>query len=312
MGDDAWDARRDARGARRSWRAVLAESLAAGALGLSTSFVDQDRHGARGAEPRRRRRRVLRARSTCWAARPAARARARVPALDQGDRAAARRHRPRRALVRRRGVACTWNQLAENSRDPSRAERMIEQAHELHADGCRVYAQVSPRPFNLQRELRPDAGVHRDPAWGWLIAQPPDEKRRLLADRDVARRRPAPTGTSVGDGFTIFPVIAPRPRAPHRRCVPGRSGSSTSTFADVVAARGGHPSDVLADWVLEHDLAPGMVAEALSNNDARQGVGAHRRPHDGRRRQRRRRAPADDVRRRRLHAAAHRARARPR
>ena len=48
------------------------------------------------------------------------------------------------------------------------------------------------------------------------------------------------------------------------------------TFADVVAARGGHPSDVLADWVLEHDLAPGMVAEALSNNDAGQGVGADR------------------------------------
>ncbi len=38
------------------------------------------------------------------------------------------------------GVSCTWNQLAENSRDPSRAERIIEQAHALHADGCRVYA----------------------------------------------------------------------------------------------------------------------------------------------------------------------------
>src|SRR5439155_478829 len=38
-------------------------------------------------------------------------------------------------------------------------------------------------------------------------------------------------------------------------------------LADLVAARGGHPSDVLADWVLEHDLAPGMVVEALSNND---------------------------------------------
>ena len=29
---------------------------------------------------------------------------------------------------------------------------------------------------------------------------------------------------------------------------------------------------MLADWVLEHDLAPGMVAEALSNNNAEQGV----------------------------------------
>ena len=34
------------------------------------------------------------------------------------------------------------------------------------------------------------------------------------------------------------------------------------------ATRGGHPSDVLADWVFEHDLAPGMMAESLANNNA--------------------------------------------
>ena len=48
---------------------------------------------------------------------------------------------------------------------------------------------------------------------------------------------------------------------------PGQERFLGATFADVVAARGGHPSDVLADWVLEHDLAPGLMAESLSNND---------------------------------------------
>ena len=31
------------------------------------------------------------------------------------------------------------------------------------------------------------------------------------------------------------------------------------TLADLIAARGGHPSDVLADWVLENDLRPGVA-----------------------------------------------------
>ncbi len=48
---------------------------------------------------------------------------------------------------------------------------------------------------------------------------------------------------------------------------PGEERFLGATFADVARERGGHPSDVLADWVLEHDLAPGMMAESLSNND---------------------------------------------
>ena len=44
MGDEAWN--RPARPEERDrMAAVLADSLAAGALGLSTSFIDQDRHG---------------------------------------------------------------------------------------------------------------------------------------------------------------------------------------------------------------------------------------------------------------------------
>src|SRR4029079_15190591 len=93
-----------------------------------------------------------------------------------------------------------------------------------------------------------------------------DEKRAMLAD-PAWREKARADWDRVGDGFTIFPVS----RLDRVRLTSVREGEEQfldASFADVVAARGGHPSDVLADWVLEHDLEPGMVAEALSNNDA--------------------------------------------
>jgi N-acyl-D-aspartate/D-glutamate deacylase len=40
-----------------------------------------------------------------------------------------------------------------------------------------------------------------------------------------------------------------------------------ASFADLVAERGGHPSDVLADWLLENDLHPGVVGTGIANSD---------------------------------------------
>jgi N-acyl-D-aspartate/D-glutamate deacylase len=44
------------------------------------------------------------------------------------------------------------------------------------------------------------------------------------------------------------------------------------TLADLIAARGGHASDVLADWVIENDLRPGVVVVGVANGDV-DGVG---------------------------------------
>jgi N-acyl-D-aspartate/D-glutamate deacylase len=35
----------------------------------------------------------------------------------------------------------------------------------------------------------------------------------------------------------------------------------------LVADRGGHPSDVLADWLLDNDLQPGVVGTGIANSD---------------------------------------------
>jgi N-acyl-D-aspartate/D-glutamate deacylase len=54
---------------------------------------------------------------------------------------------------------------------------------------------------------------------------------------------------------------------------PELAGWVGNTLADLVAERGGHPSDVLADWVLDNDLDPGLVGVGVANSDA-DGVAA--------------------------------------
>jgi N-acyl-D-amino-acid deacylase len=44
------------------------------------------------------------------------------------------------------------------------------------------------------------------------------------------------------------------------------------TFDELIAARGGHPSDVLADFVLDNEFELGLVAQGLANSDV-DGVG---------------------------------------
>jgi N-acyl-D-aspartate/D-glutamate deacylase len=39
------------------------------------------------------------------------------------------------------------------------------------------------------------------------------------------------------------------------------------TLADLVAQRGGHPSDVFADWVIENDLRPGILVTGVANSN---------------------------------------------
>jgi N-acyl-D-amino-acid deacylase len=265
MGDDAWT-RAATRDERAQMAAVLAESIAAGAIGLSTSFVDQDRHGnpvpSRAAEDVELQTLI----QTLGDTPGPARVLEFLPWIKELDRQLVDIDRVAR-WCGEVGVPCTWNQLAENGRDPSRAERILDQAHALHADGCRVYGQVSPRPFDLHLSFDQTPAFVAVPAWGRFIAQPTaDEKRATLADADW-RAAARADWDRVGDGFTIFPVS----RLDRVRLTSVRDGEEQflgRSLADVVAARGGHPSDVLADWVLEHDLTPGMVAEALSNNDA--------------------------------------------
>ncbi len=263
MGSDSWT-RPATPSERAEIAATLAQCLEAGALGMSTSFVDQDRHGrpvpSRAADDAE----MMALIDVLADAAGGARLLEFLPFITDINRQLSDIDRVAR-WCGERGVACTWNQLAANGRDPSRAERLIAQARALHADGCRVYAQVSPRPFDITISFDQSPAFVSLRSWNFLIQQTPAEKRRLLSDADW-RASARADWDRVGDGFTIFPVSR-LDKVKLTSVAPGEEQWLGASLADLVSSRGGHPSDVLADWVLDHDLAPGIVAEAVANND---------------------------------------------
>ncbi|HEY6624296.1 MAG TPA: amidohydrolase family protein [Acidimicrobiales bacterium] len=243
---------------------LLDDSLAAGAFGLSTSFLDRDVDNrlvpsqfADDAELGAlfdvlgRRQRVLEF----------------VPDFtNQPDGT-------REGIVRMgrlcgpRDVVLTWNLLTLQAMDEGRLGRdLLQLTEEQVAAGLRVFPQVSPRPFDLKINWDASLSFMGLPdGWHQVIITHGSDKRRLLEDqqwRTVARNE----WEAVTRSFA-FPHREPEmvrfisvTRNEQQRWV-GR------TLADLVAERGGHPSDVLADWVLENDCNPGVLAMGLANGD---------------------------------------------
>jgi N-acyl-D-aspartate/D-glutamate deacylase len=164
-----------------------------------------------------------------------------------------------------RGVPNAWIGIFHDQDHPDFARRMLDFAADLRASGVQTYPQVSPRTLDIH--VNWNGGM----SWftlveGWhrMVQAPAEEKPALLRSpewRAVAREE--------------WDRV-PRTMIPHKfpdriRLVsvtrPENAKWVGSTLADLVAARGGHPSDVLADWLLENDLAPGIVGVGVSNAD---------------------------------------------
>ena len=151
-----------------------------------------------------------------------------------------------------------------------------------------------------------------------------DARRLAPGDRRPRSRRqgarccrtrsggPPPARSGTAPSGRCSPTAAPRSCASSRWSVPRTSSGSGATFADLLAVSDGHPSDVLADFVLANDCHPGFVAQGLANADV-EGVARTLADPAVLDQLLRRRGPlADAVRVGRQHAAAHPPRARAR
>jgi N-acyl-D-aspartate/D-glutamate deacylase len=166
-----------------------------------------------------------------------------------------------------RNVAMTWNLLTFQAMDDGQFGRvLLELTEQQRADGVRVYPQVSPRPFDLKINWEASLSFMGLPeGWHQVIITHGRDKRSLLESQEWRAR--ARQEWDAVPRSVAFPHREPElvrfisvTREDNRRWV-GR------TLADLVAERGGHPSDVLADWVLENDCDPGVVAMGLANGD---------------------------------------------
>jgi N-acyl-D-amino-acid deacylase len=260
MGDDAWT--RVATPQEREAMAELFEAaMQAGAWGLSTSFLDSDKEGrpvpsraADDAEFDALFDVIQRAGHGLVEI---------VPGL-LGDSPEVMLE----SLARRcgaRGIPLTWTGFVYTDSNPAATQKWIDLANKLAEDGVGFYPQLSPRSVDFRMNWDSSMMFMSMPkGWHQVIAARGDEKRALLEDpawRETARNEWDSTERSL---------------FPHRRPETARFvevfGAENQrwlgrTLADLIAEKGGHPSDVFADFVLANDCHPGVVAVGVANAD---------------------------------------------
>jgi N-acyl-D-aspartate/D-glutamate deacylase len=263
MGQEAWE-REATEDECRQLAALLESCLRDGAFGLSTSFLDRDENNrlvpsqfaddaefgslldVLGAS-----RRVVEF----------------VPDFTRQPDGTTEGIVRMAALCGPRNVVATWNLLTFQAQDDGRLGRqLLELTERQQAAGVLIFPQVSPRSFDLKINWDASLSFMGLPeGWHQIIINHGPDKTRLLEDpswRALARKE----WDSVMRSFA-FPHREPElvrfisvAREENRRWL-------GKTLADLVAERGGHPSDVLADWMLENDCQPGVLAEGLANGD---------------------------------------------
>jgi N-acyl-D-amino-acid deacylase len=260
LGDEAWE-RPATPDERRQMASVLDSALASGGCGLSTSFFDHDPDGrpvpsmfADDAE--------FAALLDVVGAHQAVLGF--IPQLN-GDDPQGQVARVAR-LCQASDVTAVWNGLAVTYKYPDLVPRFLEHAAGLQASGHRIYPQVSPRTIDFRINWDRSMSFMMLPlGWARAIQARGDDKRRLL--QDPAWRTTAREEWDAVKGRSIFPTNKPDKVRFVSVTRPDNQRWLGHSLADLAAERGGHLSDVLADWVVENDLEPGVVAIGMGNAD---------------------------------------------
>jgi N-acyl-D-aspartate/D-glutamate deacylase len=258
MGEDAWE--RPATDQERAGiAAALEDLLAAGAFGLSTSLYDEDA-GSRPVPSRLADDAELRALIAVLE-------RHRgllqfVPAYLSDPVASVERVG---VLAEGHDVAITWTGLVDDPAISGMMIGMLDRTAARAARGQRFVAQLSPRSVDARISWeRSMVFMALRQSWHRVIGAPTAEQRAMLAEpswRAVAR----------DEWDTTEIVKFPTRRLHKARLVsagnPEMAAWVGRTLADLVESRGGHPSDVLADWLLDNDMEAGVVLIGLHNDD---------------------------------------------
>lgn len=260
MGEAAWT-RTATAGERVAMAHLLDRAMTAGAWGVSTSLLDVDAHG-RPVPSRAADGDELDALLDA-VARSGRGVVELVPGL-LGERA----EEPVEDLARRcgaRGLPLTWTGFVHADANPDFTERWLALTRRLKAEGIAFWPQLSPRTVDFRLNWDSSMMFMSMPeGWHRVVAARGTDKASLLAD-------PAWRATARDEWDRTRRAMFPHRRLDTVRIVEvtgaGNERWLGCTLADLVAERGGHPSDVLADFALANDCRPGLVAVGVSNAD---------------------------------------------
>lgn len=261
MGADAWqraatDEEIDA------MCAELADALEAGCFGLSTSFFDVDRKG-RFVPTRFAEQKEFEALSATMG--DAGHGLIEFIPNFTGETPLEEIKQIADATAKHEGVTAVWNGLLHTEMAPERSDELIAYSQSLRDAGADIWPIASPRTvdFNVNWE-QTMVFMMLPEGWNKIMLVQGEERAAMLRDsewRKVARE----------EWDRVDKSLFPNTRTEHARFTsvtkPENERWLAKSLKDLVEERGGHPSDVFADWILENDLEPGVVAAGVSNSD---------------------------------------------
>ena len=235
---------------------LLRECLEAGAVGLSTSFVDVDEKA-----------RPVPSRFADFAELDAlaavlgefGRMLQIVPEFYDVDLTIARIDQLAE-LSLKHGIPTTFSPVFDSRFAPGAAPRQLARVEEQFARGARVWPQMQTRPIDISFSLlRPSLFFARLPSWMRTLRQPLAE--RLKALRDPATVDRLLTDAGPDGGAAIFGTLVAR----GGDALPAELAGKT--VSEIASARGETPAQALLNLSLENGLDVAFIAESRGHED---------------------------------------------
>lgn len=222
---------------------LLRECLEAGAVGLSTSFVDVDENG-RPVPSRFAQFEELDALSAVLG--EYGRMLQCVPEFYATDITIARIDQLAE-LSLKHNIPTTFSPLFDTSAVPDNAPRAIARVEEQFARGARVWPQMQTRPIDISFSLlRPSLFFARLPRWVRILRQPLAERLAALRDPETVAKMVSDLGPDGGEMMMGRLVVRGGDAAPAE--LVGK------TLSEVAEARGELPALALINLSLENGL----------------------------------------------------------
>jgi len=222
---------------------LLRQCLDAGAVGLSTSFVDIDENG-RPVPSRFAQFEELDALAAVLG--EYGRMLQCVPEFYATDITIARIDQLAE-LSLKHDIPTTFSPLFDTSAVPDNAPRAIARVEEQFARGARVWPQMQTRPIDISFSLlRPSLFFARLPRWVRVLRLPLEARLAALRDPDTVAKLVADTGPDGGEATMGRLILRGGDAAP--------ADLAGKTLSEIAKARGQVPAQALIDLSLEHGL----------------------------------------------------------
>ncbi len=237
-------------------KVLLRECLEAGAVGLSTSFVDVDQAGrpvpSRFADSEE-------LDGLCAVLGEQGRMLQIVPEFYDTDITIARIDQLA-GLSLKHNIPTTFSPVFDSAVTPKAAPRALARVEEQFARGARVWPQMQTRPIDISFSLlRPSLFFARLPRWVRILRLPLAERLAALNDPETRERMVADAGPDGGEAMMGYLTVRGGDAAP--AAMVGR------TLSDIAVERGESPALTLINLSVENGLDVAFLAANRGHDD---------------------------------------------